>query len=150
MAPAVAAVVRKQRRRGPAVPSMPRPASRAHVARHPRDARLSFQDHGRELMRVVVRVVPGLVFLDADDLVAVLGVVLDLVLGREPAHLRVVVWRDGDLLVVLLLLLLLLDMGGPAGIFDLELVVGMLFVHLGQLGAVTRAWVDQVPFVRVA
>ncbi|KAL8795843.1 MAG: hypothetical protein Q9195_001723 [Heterodermia aff. obscurata] len=139
MAPAIAALIREQRRPSPAVPSMPRPAPRAHVARHAGYAGLSFEDHGREMLRIVIRPVLGLVFLDADDLVAVLLglVVLELLLGRVTAHLRVVVWRDGDLLVVLLLLL---EMGSPTGIFDLKLMVKrelvvrllvVLFVHLG-------------------
>ena len=140
MAPAIAAVVREQRRRrGAAVPSMPGPAPRAHVARHPRygSAGLSLEDHRRLVMRVML----GLEFLDG-----VLRVVLELFRGRVIAHLhlRRMVWRDGDLVV--LLLLLLLEMGGPAGVFDLEVglvrLVGMVLVHLGQLGAAARPWAD--------
>ena len=104
-------------------------------------------------MRVMIRVMLGLEFLDADDVVGVLLVVLDLSLGPVPAHLRGR-WRNGDLVVHRLLLLL--EMGSPAGIFDFEsLAVGelmrrlvvRLFVYLVHVGAATRARVDQVPFV---
>ena len=98
----------------------------------------------------MMRVVPGRIFLNANDLIAatMVGIVLELLLGRRPAHL-------GVMLRLVVHLLLLSEMMSPAGVFDLEsLVEGelvrlMMLVHFWILVMAARSGVDEVPFVRV-